>query len=49
MIDFYTSSTPNGRKVAIALEEMELPYTVNPIRLERLEQREPSYLALNPN
>ena len=49
MIDFYTSSTPNGRKVAIALEEMELPYTVKPIRLERLEQREPSYLALNPN
>jgi len=49
MIDFYTSNTPNGRKVAIALEEMGLDYTVKPIRLQRLEQHEPEYLALNPN
>lgn len=49
MIDFYTSDTPNGRKVAIALEEMELDYTVKPISLQRLEQRDPAYLALNPN
>ena len=27
MIDLYTWSTPNGRKVSIALEEMGLPIT----------------------
>lgn len=27
MIDFYTAATPNGHKIAIALEEMGLEYT----------------------
>jgi GST-like protein len=49
MIDLYTAATPNGWKVSIALEELALPYTVHPIRLDRLEQREPWYLELNPN
>ena len=29
MIDLYTSPTPNGWKVAIALEELELPYEIH--------------------
>jgi glutathione S-transferase len=49
VIDLYTASTPNGWKVSIALEELGLPYQVHPIRLEKLEQKEPWFLALNPN
>jgi glutathione S-transferase len=47
--DLYTSPTPNGWKVSIALEELDLPYEVKPIRLDKLEQKEPEYLAINPN
>jgi glutathione S-transferase len=49
MIDLYTAPTPNGWKVSIALEEMEIPYTVHPIRLDKLEQKEAAFLAINPN
>jgi glutathione S-transferase/GST-like protein len=49
MIDLYTAATPNGHKVSIALEELGLPYTVRVVSLSRLEQREPWFLALNPN
>jgi GSH-dependent disulfide-bond oxidoreductase len=49
MIDLWTAATPNGRKVSIALEEMELPYTVHPISLAQQEQKEPWFLAMNPN
>ena len=49
MIDLYTSPTPNGWKVSIMLEEIGLPYTVKPIDLGKLEQKEDGYTALNPN
>ena len=49
MYDLYTSPTPNGWKVSIALEELDLPYEVKPVRLDKLEQKEPEYLAINPN
>jgi GST-like protein len=49
MIDLYTSPTPNGWKASIMLEEIGLPYTVKPIRLEKLEQKQEWYLRLNPN
>jgi GST-like protein len=49
MIDFYTWSTPNGRKVSIALEESGLPYTVHRIELKRQVQKEPWFLKINPN
>jgi len=49
MIDLYTSPTPNGWKASIMLEEIGLPYTVKPIRLEMLEQKQEWYLKLNPN
>ncbi|NNL85206.1 MAG: glutathione S-transferase, partial [Myxococcales bacterium] len=35
MIDFYTAPTPNGWKVAVALEELELPYRVHAIDLSK--------------
>jgi GSH-dependent disulfide-bond oxidoreductase len=49
MIELYTSPTPNGWKASIALEELELAYNVHSIALNTLEQKEPSYLKLNPN
>src|SRR3989475_11657455 len=49
MIDLYTAPTPNGWKVSILLEELGMPYTVRPIRLQGGEQKEPWYLKLNPN
>ncbi|WP_207796169.1 glutathione S-transferase N-terminal domain-containing protein, partial [Leptospira ellisii] len=49
MIDLYTASTPNGRKVSIVLEELGIPYTVHPIDLGKLEQKEDWYLKINPN
>lgn len=49
MIDLYTSPTPNGWKASIMLEEIGVPYTVKPIRLENLEQKQERYLELNPN
>ncbi len=49
MIDFYTSTTPNGYKVAIALEELALPYEVKRLDLGKNEQKRPEYLAINPN
>ncbi len=49
MIDLYTSPTPNGHKISIALEEMELPYKVIALDLSKGVQKEPEYLKLNPN
>ena len=48
MIDFYYWPTPNGWKVAIALEEMALPYTVVPINIGRGEQFTPSFASISP-
>jgi glutathione S-transferase/GST-like protein len=49
MIHLYTSATPNGYKVSVALEEMALPYVVHPVSLSAGEQKTPEFLALNPN
>lgn len=49
MIDLYTFSTPNGRKPAIMLEEVGLPYTVHRINIAKGEQFTPEYVAINPN
>ena len=49
MIELYTAATPNGQKASIALEELELPHTVHPIDLGKLEQKKEWFLRLNPN
>ena len=49
MIDLYTSTTPNGRKVSIMLEETELPYITKHLKLGKMEQKEDWYMELNPN
>ena len=49
MIRLYTSTTPNGRKISIALEELGLAYEVRKVDLAAGEQMKPDFLALNPN
>jgi len=48
MIDLYTDATPNGLKISIALEELDLKYTAHRIYLGG-EQFNPKILELNPN
>ena len=49
MIDLYTWTTPNGRKVSIMLEECGLPYDVHSINIGKGDQFRPEFIALNPN
>jgi GST-like protein len=49
MIDLYTWTTPNGRKVSIALEEMGLPYEAHAVDISQGEQFAPEFLAISPN
>jgi GST-like protein len=49
MIDLYTWSTPNGRKISIMLEECALAYTVRPIDISKNEQFASEFVAINPN
>ena len=49
MIDLYTWTTPNGRKVSIALEELGLPYTVHTVDISKDEQFKPEFLKISPN
>ena len=49
MIDLYTSPTPNGHKVSIALEEMGLDYEVHTIDLRSGEQKQEPFLTHSPN
>ncbi|MDP6351193.1 MAG: glutathione S-transferase N-terminal domain-containing protein [Alphaproteobacteria bacterium] len=49
MIDLYTWSTPNGRKVSIMLEELGLEYEVHKIDITKGDQHKPEFLAISPN
>jgi GSH-dependent disulfide-bond oxidoreductase len=49
MIDLYTWSTPNGRKISICLEELGLPYRVIPVDISNGEQYKPEFLKISPN
>ena len=53
MITAYTANTPNGVKVTIALAELGLvrgsDYTLKILNLSKREQKEPSFLNVNPN
>jgi GST-like protein len=49
MIDLYTWTTPNGRKISIMLEEVGLPYEVHPVNLQNGEQFKLEFLAISPN
>ncbi len=49
MIELYTWSTPNGRKVSVMLEECALAYNLRKINIGAGDQFAPDYLAINPN
>lgn len=49
MIDLYTWTTPNGRKVSIMLEELGVPYEVHSINIGNGEQHAPDFLKVSPN
>ena len=50
MIDLYTWTTPNGRKISIMLEECALPYAVHPINIgKNIDQFAPAFVKINPN
>ena len=43
MIDLYYWATPNGHKITIALEEMELDYQIFPINIMENDQFQPDF------
>lgn len=49
MIDFYTWTTPNGRKVSILLEELGIDYKTIPVNIGKDEQFDPEFLKIAPN
>jgi GST-like protein len=49
MIDAYVWTTPNGHKLLIALEELELAHELHWIDITKGDQFKPEFLAINPN
>ena len=49
MISLYTAATPNGRKISIALEELDLNYDTIAVTLADGDQNQPEFLRMNPN
>jgi GST-like protein len=49
MIDLHYAPTPNGWKIAIMLEELDLPYKVVPVNIRSGDQFKPEFLAISPN
>ena len=49
MIDLYTWTTPNGRKVSIMLEELGLAYEAHAVNIGKGEQFAPDFLRISPN
>jgi len=47
-IELYTWGTPNGRKISIALEELDVPYIVHAVDLSKGEQFEPEFARISP-
>jgi GST-like protein len=49
MIDLYTSSSPNGLKVQIMLEETGFEYELHRVNLSESDHKTPESLKINPN
>ena len=48
MIDLYAADTPNGKKISIMLEEVNLPYKVIPVNLSEGEQFKEDFVKMSP-
>ena len=48
MIDLYSSSTPNGRKITIMLEELRIKYNPILVSLDNKEQFSPEFSKISP-
>jgi glutathione S-transferase len=48
-IELYFWPTPNGLKISIALEEMELPYVIKAVAIGKGDQFKPEFMAISPN
>jgi len=48
MIEFYNYPTPNGQKILLALEEMELAFEQKEVNILKGEQNEPGFAAVHP-
>lgn len=48
-IELYFWPTPNGWKISIALEEMDLPYELKPVAIGEGAQFKPEFLKISPN
>ena len=48
-IDLYYWPTPNGYKITIFLEEVDLPYNVVPVDIAAGDQFDPEFLKISPN
>ncbi|KAF2125834.1 glutathione S-transferase [Dothidotthia symphoricarpi CBS 119687] len=48
-VNLYTTQTPNGIKISITLEELGVPYKTHKIDISKNTQKEPWFLAINPN
>ncbi len=49
MLKFFFSGAPNPTKVALFLEEADLPYEALPVDTRKGDQHKPEFLAVNPN
>jgi len=48
-IQLFAFDTPNGRKISVALEEMNLPYEVQVVDITAGDQLDPAFLQISPN
>lgn len=48
-IEVYSFPTPNGKKVTIMLEELEVPYNHHLVHIGKNEQFAPEFLQISPN
>ena len=48
-IQLYAFDTPNGRKISVALEEMELPYDIHIVDIGKGDQYTPEFTKISPN
>ena len=49
MIDLHYWPTPNGKKISIVLEELDVPYKIQWVDMGKGEQFKPEFLDISPN